>query len=39
MRQEQYPWAREQLLAGRTIKVSSLDDLPPEAARDRETLR
>lgn len=39
MRQEQYPWAREQLLAGRTIKVASLDDLPPEAARDRETLR
>ena len=38
MRQDQYPWAREQLLAGRTIKVSSLKDLPPEAARDRETL-
>ena len=39
MRQAQYPWATEQLLAGRTIKVASLDDLPPEAASDRETLR
>jgi PAS domain S-box-containing protein len=39
MHQDQYPWAREQLLAGRTIKVSSLADLPPEAARDRDTLR
>jgi PAS domain S-box-containing protein len=39
MHQDQYPWAREQLLAGRVIKVSSPDKLPPEAARDRETLR
>ena len=39
MHQDQYPWAREQLLAGRTIKVASLQDLPAEASRDRETLR
>lgn len=39
MNQDQYPWAREQLLAGRVIKVSSLRDLPPEATLDRETLR
>ena len=39
MNQDQYPWARQQLLAGRIIKVSSLEDLPAEAARDRETLR
>jgi PAS domain S-box-containing protein len=39
MTQEQYPWAREQMLAGRVIKVSSLEELPKEAARDRETLR
>ncbi len=38
MRQDQYPWAREQLLAGRTIAISSREELPPEAARDRETL-
>ena len=39
MNQDQYPWARQQLLAGRIIKVSSLEDLPAEAAHDRETLR
>ncbi len=39
MTQEQYPWAREQLMAGRVIKVSSLEEMPAEAARDRETLR
>jgi PAS domain S-box-containing protein len=39
MHQDQYPWARQQLLAGNIIKVSSLDDLPAEAVRDRETLR
>jgi two-component system sensor kinase FixL len=39
MNQDQYPWAAQQLLAGRVIKVSSPDELPAEAARDRETLR
>ncbi|MCX6878386.1 MAG: ATP-binding protein [Verrucomicrobia bacterium] len=39
MNQDQYPWARQQMLAGRIIKVSSLDELPIEAACDRETLR
>ncbi len=39
MHQDQYPWARQQLLAGRIIRVSSLEDLPADAARDRETLR
>jgi PAS domain S-box-containing protein len=39
MRQDQYPWAGEQLRAGRIVKVSSPDELPAEAARDRETLR
>lgn len=38
MSQDQYPWAREELQAGRIIKISSPEDLPPEAARDRETL-
>jgi signal transduction histidine kinase len=39
MRQEQYPWTRNQLLMGRLVAVSSLEDLPPEAAVDRETCR
>jgi PAS domain S-box-containing protein len=38
MREDQYPWAREQLLTGRTIMISSPEELPMEAARDRETL-
>jgi PAS domain S-box-containing protein len=33
---EYFPWCQEQLEAGRVVAVSSLDDLPPEAARDRE---
>jgi len=37
MSQEQYPWTRAQLLAGRQIAIRSLDELPPEATRDRET--
>ena len=37
MREEQYPWARQQLLAGRTIAISSLEQLPAEAAVDRAT--
>ncbi len=35
--QEYFPWCRQQLLAGNTIIVSSLEKLPPEAARDLET--
>jgi PAS domain S-box-containing protein len=33
---EQYPWYRQQMLAGRTVAVSSLHELPEEAAVDRE---
>ena len=39
MRQEQYPWSVEQVLAGRLIIVSSMGDLPAAAAVDRETCR
>ena len=39
MHQDQYPWARQQLLAGRIMAIASLDDMPDEAAQDRETLR
>ena len=33
------PWARQQLQAGKTVVFSSLDELPPEAARDKEHFR
>jgi PAS domain S-box-containing protein len=39
MRQEQVPWSQEQMLMGRTIAISSLGDMPAEAAVDRETYR
>ena len=39
MNQEQFPWYRQQMLAGRIVAVSSLDELPAEAARDRESGR
>jgi formate hydrogenlyase transcriptional activator len=34
---EYFPWCLEQLLDGQTIAVPSMEALPPEAARDRET--
>jgi len=34
---EYFPWALKQIEAGRIINLSSLDDYPAEAARDRET--
>ena len=37
MRQDQYPWTRSQVLAGRMVVVSSPEALPAEAAVDRET--
>ena len=36
MRQEQWPYVASQMLAGRTFRLASLDDFPPEAAVDRE---
>jgi len=36
---EHFPWCQEQLEAGRKINVSSMDSLPPEAARDQEVWR
>jgi len=32
-----FPWGLGEILAGRLIRVSSMDVLPPEAARDRES--
>ncbi|MCW5551405.1 MAG: PAS domain-containing protein [Verrucomicrobiae bacterium] len=34
--QDYFPWCQRQVLAGKTVAVSSLADLPAEAARDRE---
>ena len=39
MRQEQFPWYEQEMLAGRIVVVSSLDKLPAEATVDRETCR
>jgi len=39
LRQEQFPWYRRQMLAGRMVAVSSLEELPAEAAIDREHAR
>ncbi|MBP1777953.1 MAG: hypothetical protein H6Q86_3964 [candidate division NC10 bacterium] len=39
MREEDYPWARQQVLAGRMFAISSLQEYPVEAAVDRETCR
>lgn len=34
-----FPWCQREILAGRTIVVSSMDNLPPEAAQDVEAWR
>ncbi|MBD3852696.1 MAG: PAS domain-containing protein, partial [Acidobacteria bacterium] len=39
LRQEQYPWYVQQMLTGRMISVVSLEELPEEAAVDRESAR
>jgi signal transduction histidine kinase len=37
--QEEYPWTVAQMLAGRVIVLSSLQDAPPDASVDRESAR
>lgn len=37
--QEHFPWCKQQILAGKIVAVSSLAELPAEAARDRESCR
>ena len=39
MREEDYPWSVQQVLAGRMFAVATPDELPAEAATDRETCR
>ena len=37
--EEQLPWFKQQMLAGKIAGFSSLEELPPEAAQDREFAR
>ena len=37
--QEYFPWLHREMLAGRSVAVSSLEELPGEAAVDRDNLR
>jgi len=39
LRQEHFPWFIQQMLAGRAVAVSSLEEFPPEADIDRESCR
>ena len=39
MREEDYPWSVQQVLAGRMFAIATPDELPAEAATDRETCR
>jgi formate hydrogenlyase transcriptional activator len=39
LRQADYPWVADQMVAGRTVALSSLEDLPEVAAVDRESAR
>jgi PAS domain S-box-containing protein len=37
--EEHFPWCHQQILAGKVVAVSSLGELPGEAARDQESWR
>jgi len=39
MTEEQLPWYKQQMLSGKIAGFSSLEELPPEAAQDREFAR
>jgi len=39
LRQEDFPWFVKQLMAGRFVAISSLEEMPAEAAQDREVCR
>lgn len=34
-----FPWVLQQMMSGETVSISRLDDLPEEAARDREAFK
>jgi hypothetical protein len=37
LQEEDYPWYAKEMISGRTVVVSSINDLPNEASRDRES--
>ena len=37
LQQEQFPWLRQQIMAGRLVALASLEEFPAEAAVDRGT--
>jgi PAS domain S-box-containing protein len=37
--QQDFPWCFQQVLAGKVVAVSSVEELPPEAARDQDSWR
>ena len=39
LKDEDYPWFKQELVAGRIARFASLEELPVEAARDRESFR
>jgi two-component system sensor kinase FixL len=39
LKEEDYPWFKQELVAGRIAGFASLEELPAEAARDRESFR
>jgi PAS domain S-box-containing protein len=39
LKDEDYPWFKQELVAGRIASFASLEELPAEAARDRESFR
>ena len=39
LREEQFPWIRQEISCGRVVSMSSLDAFPPEAEVDREFCR
>ena len=39
LKAEDFPWCLKQMLAGRIVSIASLDELPEEAAIDRESCR
>ncbi len=39
LNEDDFPWFQQQMLAGRIVAVSSLEELPAEAAHDREVCR
>jgi hypothetical protein len=39
LREEQFPWIRQEILCGRVVSMPSVEAFPPEAEVDREFCR